>query len=441
MNLTYTQLISQNRNFRNLLWGQFISELGNWFNFVAGLGIVRLVSGGSPVAAGMLLFWRTLPFALLMPFAGTIADRYSRKKILIVSDLFRGFCALLFLLITSSEDLWIAYAASILVSGGSAFFDAAKNAATPNITGEDGLLSGTALMFSTRFLLMAVGAALGGLAIVIFGYKVAFIINSASFFISAISISLIPEDAMSEKTPAQRIAEYVEKKRTTFMEEVREGLYYTVKNPFALTILLMNIIWAAGGGATNIVFEGLSVNVFATEDMNADFVFSALLTANGIGLTIGMLIAHRVEGFVTRKGVRRLFMGWALILHGVLFAIGGFMPTIWLTLILIIMSRTLIGAEYAVQETMFQRSLPDRIRGRISTLDRGAEITVYSIASFVAGIALTVISAQSATAIAGLIAGGAGVVWLIRSRKSEDYGVVQKRNEPYAGMEIHKSQI
>lgn len=441
MNLTYTQLISQNRNFRNLLWGQFISELGNWFNFVAGLGIVRLVSGGSPIAAGMLLFWRTLPFALLMPFAGTIADRYSRKKILIVSDVFRGFCALIFLLVSKPEHLWIAYAASILVSGGSAFFDAAKNAATPNITGEDGLLSGTALMFSTRFLLMAIGAALGGVAIVIFGYKVAFIINSASFFISAISISLIPEDAMSEKTPAQRVAEYIEKKKTTFMEEVREGLHYTIKNPFALTILLMNIIWAAGGGMTNIVFEGLSVSVFSNETMNVDFVYSALLTANGIGLTIGMLIAHRVEFIVTRKGIRRLFMGWALILHGVLFAIGGFMPTLWLTLILIIMSRTLIGAEYAVQETMFQRSLPDRIRGRITTLDRGAEITVYSFASIVAGVALTVISAQLATAIAGLIAGGAGVVWLIRSRKSEDYGVFPKRKEPYAGMEIHKSQV
>jgi sugar phosphate permease len=154
-----------------------------------------------------------------------------------------------------------------------------------------------------------------------------------------------------------------------------------------------------------------------------------------------MLIAHRVESYVAQKKVRRLFMGWALILHGVLFAIGGFMPSLWLVLIFIIMSRTLIGAEYAVQETMFQRSLPDRIRGRISTLDRGAEITVYSIASFVAGIALTIISAQLATAIAGLIAGCSGIVWLIRSRSSEDYGKFPINNERYNSLEIHRSQI
>ena len=429
MNLTYRQLITTNRNFRNLLWGQLISELGTWFNLIAVLGLLRLLSDGSPVVAGILLFWRTLPFALLMPFAGTVADRYSRKNILIISDILRGFVALIFLLVVAKEDIWVAYFASILGSTCSAFFEGAKNAAAPNIYGSEGLLAGTALMFSSRFLLMVIGSALGGLAILFVSYEVAFIINSASFFVSAISIWLIPADAMREKTPAERVAEYVNKKKTTFIEELKEGIHYTFNNSFAFTILLMNIIWAAGGGATLIVFEGLSVSVFASETMTSDFVFAALMTANGIGLTVGMLIAHRVESFVEKKKVRRLFMGWALILHGAIFAIGGFMPTLWLVLICIILSRTLIGAEYAVQETMFQRSLPDRIRGRISTLDKGAEITVYSIASFVAGIALTIISAQVATAIAGLLAGLSGVVWLTRSRKSKDYGVVPVEKE------------
>lgn len=424
MNLTYAQLIGGNRNFRNLLWGQFISELGNWFNFVAGLGIVRMVSGESPIAAGLLLFWRTMPFALLMPFAGTLADRLSRKNILLISDVLRGFFALVFLFVDDANDLWIAYLGSILIATTSAFFDGAKNAATPNITGREGLLSGTALMFSTRFLLMAIGAALGGAASVAFGYKVAFIINSISFFVSAYSIWLIPADAMRERTPLERRIEAAGKKATGFFEEIREGLRYTIENPFALTILLMNVIWAAGGGATNIVFEGLSVDVFADEKMNADFVFSALLTANGIGLFLGMVIAHRVGTYVERKKITRPFIGWSLIFHGILFAVSGYMPSLWLVFLFIILSRLLIGAEYVVQETNFQRSLPDRIRGRITTLDRGAEITMYSIASILSGIALTVISAQMTTAIAGIIAGASGLVWLIRSKNSPSHGEI-----------------
>ncbi len=413
MNLSYRQLLTGNRDFRNLLWGQVISELGNWFNFVAGLGVVRVVSKASPEAAGLLLFWRTLPFALLMPVAGTIVDRFNRKAILIIADLARSGLALLFLFVTKPEDLWIAYFASILISGATAFFDGTKNAATPNITGTEGLLAGTALMFSTRFLLMAVGAALGGAAAVIFGYEIAFIINSVSFLVSAVSIWLIPADAMKGKAKAPPTDSQT--RPYSFRKEIREGLHYTLVNKFALTILTMNIIWAMGGGATNIVFEGLGTMVF-TRYENTDFVYSALLTANGIGLTIGMLIAYRVGTFVERHGITRNFMGWALIAHGILFAVAGYMPSLLLVAFFVIISRAVIGAQYAVQETMFQRSLPDHIRGRISTLDRGAEITMFSISSYIAGISLTVISAQLLALIAGMLSSVAGIVWFFRTR-------------------------
>lgn len=422
MNLSYTQLIRQNRNFRNLLWGQTISELGNWFNFVAGLGVVRLASHASPEAAGILLLFRTLPFAVLMPFAGAVVDRFSRKKILIASDLVRVVFALLFLLVTKPEDLWIAYAASVLLSAATAFFDGAKNAATPNIAGKEGLLAGTALMFSTRFLLMAAGAALGGIAAVYFGYQIAFIINAASFLVSAYSVWLIPEESMRERTPEQRREDLKVQRRPSFFAEIGEGLRYAVRNPFALTILMMNVIWAMGGGATNIVFEGLGTMVFASATVSPDYVYSALLTANGLGLGLGMLIAHKIGSFVERRKVTRGFMGWALIAHGIFFAVAGYMPSLWLVMAFVLLSRALIGAEYAVQETMFQRSLPDKIRGRITTLDRGAEITMFSISSFIAGVSLTVISAETLTLLAGILAGASGLVWFLRSGKHEIAG-------------------
>jgi MFS family permease len=417
MNLSYTQLIRQNRNFRNLLWGQTISELGNWFNFVAGLGVVRLASHSSPEAAGMLLLFRTLPFAVVMPIAGAVADRFSRRNVLIVSDLVRVGIALLFLLVTEPEDLWIAYAASVLLSTASAFFDGAKSAATPNIAGKEGLLSGTALMFSTRFLLMAVGAALGGIAAVFFGYKIAFIINAISFLVSAFSVWLIPEEAMRERTPEQRMEELKMKPQPSFFSEIAEGFRYTLKSPFALTILLMNLMWAVGGGATNIVFEGLGTMVFSGESANPDYVYSFLLTANGLGLGFGMLIAHRVGSYVELRKVTRGFIGWTLVVHGILFAVAGYMPMLWLAAVFVLLSRAVIGTQFAVQETIFQRSLPDHIRGRITTLDRGAEITIFSVSSYVSGISLTMISAQTLTLVAGLLAGSAGLVWFFRSGK------------------------
>ncbi|MBA3335081.1 MAG: MFS transporter, partial [Acidobacteria bacterium] len=329
MNLTYWQLIRDNRNFRNLLCGQFVSELGNWFNFIAGLGLVRLVSDASPKAAGILFVCRLIPFALFSPIAGTFVDRFSRRQVMIFSDLTRVGVALMFLFVTSAENLWIAYLATILLSTFGAFFEGAKNATTPNLTGKEGLLAGTALMFSTRFLLMAIGSALGGWAAAVFGYEIAFLINAASFLISAYSVWLIPEEATREAENYQIRTTNDESNtppRESFLTELKEGFHYTIKNHFALTILIMNIIWATGGGAINVIFERIGGVFFATkENWNPDLAVAMLWTASGFGLFLGMMIARRVSVYLDEKNSHSSFIVWTLIVHGILFAAAGYM--------------------------------------------------------------------------------------------------------------------
>jgi MFS family permease len=411
-------LIRGNRNFRNLLAGQFISELGNWFNFIAGLGLVRLVSDASPTAAGLFFVSRLLPFALASPIAGTFVDRFSRRTVMIATDIARSLIALSFLLVTNAENLWIAYLATILLHTFGAFFDGAKNAAAPNLTGKEGLLAGTALLFSTRFLLMAVGSALGGWAAAVFGYKIAFLINAASFLISAFTVWLIPEEATRDEGTAERMAD--KKARESFLTELREGFSYAVKNHFAFTILIMNVIWATGGGSINIIFERMGgVHFAATEGWNPDVAVALLWTATGLGLTLGMLIAHRTSIYLDRKDRNRGFIGWTLVIHGILFSTAAFMPTLGLFAVIVFVSRAIVGVEYAVQETMFQRSLPDFIRGRISTLDRGAELTMFGLSSYVASDMMYYISPQTLTVISGVLSALAGAVWFVRQRPSE----------------------
>ncbi len=471
--LTYGELIRGNRNFRNLLAGQFISELGNWFNFIAGLGLVRLVSDASPTAAGLFFVARLLPFALISPIAGTFVDRFSRRQVMIWTDVFRVAIALSFLLVNDPGDLWIAYLATVMLHFFGAFFDGAKNAAAPNLTGKEGLLAGTALLFSTRFLLMAIGSALGGWAAAAFGYKAAFIINAASFAISAYTVWLIPEEATRDEetgarmktfgrrrkngsppyeggvapasgdgvvlsiapdrrgvganienhpvgeTPPPLLRKEGSQERASFMTELREGLSYTVKNHFALTILIMNVIWATGGGSINVIFERIGGVYFAgTEGWNPDVAVAMLWTATGLGLTLGMLIARRTSIYLDRINRNHGFIGWTLVIHGILFSLAAFMPTLWLFALITFVSRAIVGVEYAVQETMFQRSLPDYIRGRISTLDRGAELTMFGLSSYVASEMMFLITPHTLTLISGILSALAGVVWFIRERSS-----------------------
>jgi hypothetical protein len=118
--------------------------------------------------------------------------------------------------------------------------------------------------------------------------------------------------------------------------------------------------------------------------------------------------------YLDRGGRHTLFIGWALIIHGVLFSVAGFMPTLWLFAFFTFISRAIIGVEYAVQEALFQRSLPDYIRGRISTLDRGAELTVFGVTSYMSAELMYFITPMTLTVISGVLSGFAGVVWFWR---------------------------
>ena len=426
--LTYAELLKGNRNFRNLFSGQVVSELGNWFNFIAGLGLVRVVSGAAPDAAAIILVARTAPFAICAMFAGAYVDRWSRKKVMIATDFARVAVAFGFLLVKSPEDLWIAYLCTVLLSVFGAFFEAAKNAAMPNVTGEQGLLSGNALMFSSRFLLMSVGAALGGWASAAFGYQIAFIINAVSFLVSAYSIWLIPAEEM--QTKAARAENEVEKTRASVFSDIKDGWTFIRSQPLVLTIIGLNIIWAVGGGAINLIAERLGGVVFAgTDGWSADAAVAALYTAAGGGLFVGMMFARRVGDFVERKNLIVPFIGWFLILQGVIYGFAGLMPNLWLVMALMFVSRIMLGVEYAVQETILMKLIPDNLRGRVMTTDRAGEISVFSVSNLAAGWSLYLITPQMLTVISGVLSGLSGAFWFARVSSSRSH-LPQLGSEP-----------
>lgn len=409
--LTYIQLVRSNRSFRRLLAGQVISELGNWFNFIATLGLVRSVSHGAAEVTTIMLVARLLPFTLFAPLAGAFVDRWSRRTVMIVSDVARILVALSMLLVRRPEDLWIAYASTVVLSFFGAFFEAAKNATVPNITGERDLLTGNALMFSSRFLLMAFGAALGGWTAASVGYQAAFVVNAISFAVSAYSIWLIPdrETRHSEVTEASR----PEIRRPSYWSDIREGWLYILSQAPVAAILGINILWATGGGAINLISDRLGGLVFAGErGISGDGAVAALYFAAGVGLFLGMMIARRVGAYLEVAGQTASFIGWALVVQGLIFALIGVMPTLWLACLLLFISRILLAAEFAVQETLLMRLVPDNLRGRVSTTDRATELLVWSFSTAVAGWSLRAITPRTLTVISGLLSATSGVVWL-----------------------------
>jgi len=410
--LTYAQLLRRNHSFRRLWIGQVISELGNWFNFIATLGLVRVVSQASPEVTTLVLLSRLVPFTLFAPLAGAFVDRWSRRWVMIATDLFRVVVALGLLLVRRPQDLWLAYLCTILLSFFGTFFEAAKNAAVPNITGERDLLAGNALMFSSRFLFMSVGAALGGWTSAHVGYQAAFIINAASFLASAYSVWLVPEEETRSQTTTS-LPKHQGRHRG-YWRDIKEGWSYIVRHRPVAAILGVNVLWATGGGAINLIAERLGALVFASQDgIRPDSAVAALYFAGGLGLFGGMIIARRVGIYFEQVGQTTSFIGWSLVAQGVIFAFIGVMPTLWLACLLLLVSRILLGAEFAVQETILMRLVPDTLRGRVSTTDRATELLIWTLSTAVAGWSLYRITPRTLTIISGLLSASAGVVWLI----------------------------
>ncbi len=409
--LTYIQLVRTNRSFRRLLVGQVISELGNWFNFIAALGLVRVVSNAAPEVTTFMLIARLVPFTLFAPFAGAVVDRWSRRTVMIVSDLVRVVVALGMLLVRKPEHLWLAYSCTALLSLFGAFFEAAKNAAVPNITGERDLLAGNALMFSSRFLLMAFGAALGGWTAAYVGYHAAFVVNAISFAASAYSIWLIP-DRETKQTEVE--AETAKQPRRGYWQDIREGWSYILGHAPVATILGINVLWASGGGAINLISDRLGGLVFAGQGgISGDSAVAWLYFAAGTGLFVGMMIARRVGAYLETRGKTVAFIGWGLILQGLVFASIGFAPTLLLACLLLFVSRIMLAAEFAVQETLLMRLVPDKLRGRVSTTDRATELLIWSFSTAVAGWSLRAITPRTLTVISGLLSASSGIVWLV----------------------------
>lgn len=416
--LTYMQLLRSNRPFRRLWLGQVVSELGSWFNFIAALGLVRLVSNNSAGATTIILVARLVPFTLFAPLAGAVVDRWSRRTVMLVTDLARAVVALLLLLVHAPGDLWIAYACTILLSLFGAFFEAAKNAAVPNITGDSDLLAGNALMFSSRFLLMSFGAALGGWTAANFGYRVAFVANSLSFLVSAYSVWLIPDRATRQVCEPSTSELQIRQRRklSTYWSDIHEGWAYIISHPPVAAILGINILWASGGGAINLISDRLGGLVFGgrngSSGISGDSAVAVLYFAAGMGLFIGMMIARRVGTYLEMRGRTAGFIGWTLVVQGFLFAGIGLMPTLVLASGMLFLSRVTLGVEFAIQETLLMRLVPDKLRGRVSTTDRATELLLWSFSTAAAGWSLRAITPRTLTVVSGLLSATAGVVWL-----------------------------
>jgi MFS family permease len=415
---TFKELLQSNINFRRLWFGQVISELGTWFSFIAELGLVQMYSGSTWMTAGLLVS-RLLPVLIFAPLAGVAVDRWDRRQILIAADLVRALAALGFLTIGVGAPIWVAILCSGLMASATTFFEAAKNASIANMVTRQEMLTANVLMFSTRFLQLTLGAALGGMTAAKFGYNTAFVINSISFVASAAfhlgdSGSVLMKNQKAVEADSELAKDNGSPATNPFLTDVRQGLAYIWRTQFVRGIVLVNVGWALGGGMNNLVFDRIARHEFIRGAGDpGDWSLAALMTAAGAGLFIGMALARRAGAWASDERRAGNFVGWSLLIHGLCFAAAGLMPSLWSFAICIAISRLILGAEFGVQETLMMRMIPDEYRGRVFTTDRALELSTMTVSMLVAGALLKWVSPRTMVIVSGLLSASPGLVWLV----------------------------
>ncbi len=181
----YIALIRQNANFRWLWCGQVVTLLGDWFNLIASAILIKKLTG-SGLAVGFLFTIRMIAPFVVAPLAGICADRYNRKYLLIITDVVRVFIVFGFLFIRDENDIWLLYTLTTLLFAVSGFFSPARSAILPDITTPRELGTANALGAATWSVMLALGAAIGGITTGLFGSRTAFFIDGLTFALSAV---------------------------------------------------------------------------------------------------------------------------------------------------------------------------------------------------------------------------------------------------------------
>ena len=276
----YFRLLNQNPSLRNMWYGQVVSELGDWLNSIAIYALILKLSDSGMAMAGAMMA-KLLPIVLVSPIAGVVVDRVSRKTVMIVSDLLRCVVVLGFLLVEDRDVLWLVYALVIVEISLSGFFEPARSAIIPSLVPKEDLVTANALSGSTWSVMLAFGAALGGVIVYLFGIKAAFILDAGTFILSAWFLSKIPSPKKSTKKDSSKQSGY---------QELLEAMRFLMAEPMVLVLSLLKAGLAVAGGIMTLIplmaSQVLSVSV--------SLGIGILYSARGLGAALGPILVKRI---------------------------------------------------------------------------------------------------------------------------------------------------
>jgi MFS family permease len=397
----FLELLKNNPTYRKLWIGLAISMIGEWFSTVA-LFVLIYTLTGSELGIGLLFVIRMFSMAFPQIFTGMLADRFSRKKLMIWANLLSAIAVLCLLLVNDESDVWIIYAISALLMALHAVFIPAESASIPNITKENELLTANALNSATWSAALCLGASIGGFVVSAYGVETAFYINAACFALGALMYSTItiPQEPFQPK-PGGLWA--------NTGGNIVEGFQIIISKPHVSRIITAKSLWAIFGGGL-VYMLVLIGDEIAFGDLAAGI--GILFAARGLGTGLGPIFARYV---FKNRNIWPFLLGSLVSVCGFAYVIIGFLEwSLWIAII-VVFGHASSAINWVLSTVLLQERSDDEWRGRLFSTDFLLMTTFNGLSTLGASLMLeyTEISLREGIQLFAFLQVLSGIIWVI----------------------------
>jgi len=372
-----------------LLAGFLASSLGTWIYRLA-LPLLVYDLTGSALGTGLVYVMEYVPYLLLGMVGGVLADRFPRRRVLVLGDLAAGLVTLVLAvtLMLQVRQLWVVYLLALVLASVDPLYQPAFRAIVPSLVPLDRLPQANARVHMGEHAVTMVGPVAGGALVVSFGYEVAIYTDAATFLVSALLVALIG-----------RVPQAAPVRGASVVADIREGLRFLRVDKAVLTSGLIALacnfgVWLL---LANLVFYLSSYHRFTPGEIGVVYAFQ------GAGAVVGAILGGRL---IRRHPPWRVIC-WSITAAG-------------LAMLLMIWARgpVLIGLAWMGQfagaaamvvaiATVRQWLVPDRLLGRVLGTLRMIAFASIPLASLATGVFETVVRD------AYVLMAFAGVSWLV----------------------------
>src|SRR5262245_1565279 len=383
------------RDFRLYWIGYFISHVGDSMQQTAVTWLLYEITN-SPLKLGLNGAFRAVPMILLGLFGGTLADRFDRRRVLLVTQSILMVLALLLGLLDQKGHIqpWHIYGLTLVTAVIRSLDSPARQALVPSLVPRSALPNAIALNSLLWKGTLLLGPSFAGIAISTIGTEGAFYANGLSFLSVVIALFLMKTSSSG-------------KGRTeSFLKDLKLGLSYVRGQKIILAIMLMEAFSSVFG------LDSAMLTIFAQDILKVGATgLGFLQSARGLGAIVGSAL---LVAIVNTRSQGKILLT-ATVVYGLSFALFGLSPNFPLSLLLIFIAGAADTVWGATRSTILQINTPDNLQGRVMGVFGLSSRGLSPLGQVETGLVVPVIGAREATFFGGLLVLSASLltVWRV----------------------------